>query len=202
MNAIDVLAIILSVVSLIITIVGFFASLRFYRDGMQLQTSANDALIKIAEKTQSIQTQVGGMFERTLDAAIGKRSELSQNFEEINQQLEEAKSKLIQEAAQQIGAIGENESNRLTQIVNGQMQLIREKVELTKESLENLSSSIMSVNYLDNVGVLEVAFFDGTKYQYYDVPRRILDWLKEANSIDDFYSYHVKNKYNYRKIEW
>jgi hypothetical protein len=47
-SVIEGLAIILSVVSLIITIVGFFASLRFYRDGITLQKSANDALTKLA----------------------------------------------------------------------------------------------------------------------------------------------------------
>ena len=106
-TAIDMLAIILSVVSLIITIVGFFASLRFYRDGMSLQEKANDALTKLEEKTQFIQAQVGGMFDKTLDAAIGKKEVLSENFEDLTEQLEKTKSKIIEEAINQVGAAGE-----------------------------------------------------------------------------------------------
>ena len=66
MGIIDVLAIILSVVLLVISIVAFFASLKFYRDGVRLQQKANDALTKIEEKTAFIQGQVGGMFDKTL----------------------------------------------------------------------------------------------------------------------------------------
>lgn len=36
----DVLAIILSIVALVITVIGFFASLKFYQDGVVLQKSA------------------------------------------------------------------------------------------------------------------------------------------------------------------
>ncbi|MBE4186992.1 hypothetical protein HJ089_22815 [Vibrio parahaemolyticus] len=50
----DVLAIILSVVALIVTVIGFFASLRFYQDGVVLQKSANDALTKLEEKNKKI----------------------------------------------------------------------------------------------------------------------------------------------------
>jgi hypothetical protein len=138
------LAIILSVVSLIITVVGFFASLKFYRDGVDLQRSANDALTKLEEKTEFIQTQVGEMFGRTLDAAIGKREMLSNNFEEINEQLEKTKAKLIEESIGQIGVAGEQERKRLAQIVDSQMAMIREKVENTRESAEKFVKTIPS----------------------------------------------------------
>ena len=139
------LAIVLSVVSLIITTVGFFAALKFYRDGVELQRAANDALTKLAEKTEFIQSQVGGMFDKTLDAAIGKREILSDQFEELNEQLEKTKAKLIEESIGQIGAAGEHERKRLAQLVDTQMAVIREKIETTRESaqeivqLENLS---------------------------------------------------------------
>lgn len=131
------LAIILSVVSLIITVVGFFASLRFYRDGVTLQKSANDALTKLDEKTQFIQRQVGGMFDKTLDAAIGKRV-LSNNFEELSAQLEQTKIKLIEESIGQIGAAGEQERKRLGLIVDSQISLLREKLETTREAAEEI----------------------------------------------------------------
>lgn len=135
-SAIEVLAIILSVVSLIITTVGFFASLKFYRDGVQLQQLANDALTKLEEKTQFIQAQVGGMFQKTLDAAIAK-NELSVNLEDVNDQLEIAKKQIVDDALKQIDAAGENERKRLMEIVNTRIEPIKEKVETTKESAED-----------------------------------------------------------------
>jgi peptidoglycan hydrolase CwlO-like protein len=103
---IDALAIILSIVSLIITAVGFFASLKFYRDGVELQAKANDALTKLEERTHFIQAQVSGMFDKTLDAAIGKREALAGTFKELTEQLESAKSRIIEESLSQIDAAG------------------------------------------------------------------------------------------------
>lgn len=142
LTLIDGLAIVLSVVSLIVTVVGFFASLKFYRDGVELQRSANTALTKLEEKTQFIQTQVGGMFDKTLDAAIGKREALSETFEGITGQLEEAKSKIIEEAIKQIGTIGEQERAHLAALVDGQMELIRERIETTRASVEEIAEEI------------------------------------------------------------
>lgn len=47
------------IISFIITVFDFFASLKSYRDDVELQQAANDALIKIVEKTESIQDQAG-----------------------------------------------------------------------------------------------------------------------------------------------
>jgi len=138
LDLLEGLAIVLSVVSLIITIVGFFASLKFYKDGVELQRAANDALTKLEEKTGFIQNQVGGMFDKTLDAAIGKREILADQFEELNEQLESTKKKLIEESIGQIGAAGEQERKRLSGIVDRQMALIREKVESTRESAQEI----------------------------------------------------------------
>jgi predicted transcriptional regulator len=140
-DLINMLAIVLSIVSLIITVVGFFASLKFYRDGVQLQTTANDALVKIEEKTQSIQTQVGGMFDKTLDAAIGKRHELSAGFEDLEKQLSDAKEALLGEVREQIGEAGEQQQLRIKQTVEDQIRLLREKVEATRESAEEIANS-------------------------------------------------------------
>lgn len=138
MGALEAVAIILSLVSLVISVVAFFASLKFYRDGVQLQQAANDALTQISEKTAFIQTQVGGMFDKTLDAAIGKREILSDQFEELNEQLERTKAKLIEESIGQIGAAGEQEQRRLSKIVDNQIALIREKIETTRESAQEM----------------------------------------------------------------
>lgn len=136
---IDILAIILSFVSLIITTVGFFASLRFYRDGVNLQQSANSALTKLEEKTQFIQTQVGGMFQQTLDAAIGKRELVSENFADLKIELEETKARIVEESLSEIGAAGEQERKRITEIVDREMEGLRQKVKTAEVSAEAAS---------------------------------------------------------------
>jgi hypothetical protein len=144
MTLIEGLSIVLAIVSLVITVVGFFASLKFYRDGVELQKSANDALVKLEEKTQAIQTQVGGMFDKTLEAAIGRRYELSESFKELNEQLEKAKVKIIDEAVKQVGDASEKERTRLLeQMVNSQLELIRAKVDMTKESLKDVALTFL-----------------------------------------------------------
>ena len=77
-TATEVLTIILSLVALIVTIIGFFASLKFYRDGVQMQNAATSALSRIEEKAAVIQTQVGGMFQQTLNAALGQPAKISE----------------------------------------------------------------------------------------------------------------------------
>ncbi|MHC4322034.1 MAG: hypothetical protein ACYST3_07145 [Planctomycetota bacterium] len=72
MTPIEITTLVLSLVALIITVIGFFASLKFYRDGVEMNNQSRDALAKIEEKAASIHTQVGGMFDKTLDAALGR----------------------------------------------------------------------------------------------------------------------------------
>lgn len=72
MTPVEILAIVVSLVALVVTVIGFFASLKFYRDGVSMNTQANRTLAQIEEKAVSIQTQVGGIFDKTLDAALGR----------------------------------------------------------------------------------------------------------------------------------
>ena len=71
---IDLAAIILAVAAMLLTSIGFFASLRFYRDGVELQSRMRELVSRVDEKVASIQSQVGGMFDKTLDAVIGLSS--------------------------------------------------------------------------------------------------------------------------------
>lgn len=138
--SLETIAILLSIVSFIVTVLGFFASLKFYRDGVSLQQAANDALTKVAEKTSTIEAQVGGMFDKTLDAAIGKRHEMSANFEELEKQLTDAKEALLSEMRGQIGEAGAEQQHRIKKTVEEQMRLLREKVESTRESAVEIAS--------------------------------------------------------------
>ena len=130
----NVLAIILSIVSLVVTTIGFFASMKFYRDGVKLQNSANDTLVRIEEKALSIQTQVASMFDKTLDAALGKSEKLDSNFDALNQQLENTAKAIVDNAVKKIGATGDEERKKLSSIVEKQMEPLRARLEETRES--------------------------------------------------------------------
>ena len=136
----ETIAILLSIVSFVVTVFGFFASLKFYRDGVNLQRTANDLLTKVAEKTETIQSQVGGMFDKTLDAALGKREALNNNFEELETQLSNAKEALLVEMRGQIGQLGEQQQIRIKNTVEEQIRILKEKVESTRESAEEITS--------------------------------------------------------------
>lgn len=130
---INSISIVLALVSLVITVIGFFASLAFYRHGIQLSNTANDVLGKVEEKVGSIQTQVGGIFEKTLDAAISGRGQVIENISEVQKQLEEAKANIVRQAIQEIGNVGQRERARLSQIVVDQIENVQRRVELARE---------------------------------------------------------------------
>lgn len=134
-TVVDVLAIILSIVSLILTGVGFFASLKFYRDGFNMQSNANEALIKIEETTRNIQAQFGGVFDKALDAALG-RDVLKENLQALSDQFEKAVA-----AQKQIGDAGIEERKRLLETVDEQMSLLSQRLKDTRETAEELTES-------------------------------------------------------------
>lgn len=148
---IEILAIILSIVALLITIIVFFASLKFYRDGVKLQNSANDVLTTLKEKTEAIQKQVGGLFEKTLDAAIGNRFNLDQKFDEINKQLEESSKTIINTYIKQLGDVGNQESDRIKKVVDEQLNLIKKRVETTRKIYEILLRPVEELDVSDRV---------------------------------------------------
>lgn len=136
-----ILSIILGFVALIVTVLGFFASLKFYRDGVNLQEKATNALTKIEEKTNSIQTQIGGMFDKTLDAAISNKGQrINQDFEDISAQLEKSKEILINDAISQIKNIGVEEKEKLESFISEQFNIINDQVSISQENTEDIIS--------------------------------------------------------------
>mgnify|MGYP001150274251 CR=1 FL=1 len=174
----EVFAILLSIVAFIVTIVGFFASLRFYREGMQLQQAANDALVRLTEKTASIQTQVGSMFDKTLDAALGKHNEFTSRFADIENQLGEAKSTLLGEA---YGQIGEGET-QLTEdfktAVEHQLKQLEKKVESARESIEEAERMrLMSIMSGFSRPASKQEIWDIAQHKYPEVTLYIIEKL-------------------------
>lgn len=77
-SALDVIAMVTGLVGTTVTVLGFFASLKFYLAGQRLQATADRAVGAILEKSWSIESRVGGLFEKTLDAALTHRYTVTQ----------------------------------------------------------------------------------------------------------------------------
>jgi len=96
--------------------------------------------------------------------AIGGVNRLSLNLDEIEKQLESAKSQIIDDAIRQIGVAGENERSRLTEIVNSRIGHVQEKVETTRETVEDVAFNASP-----------------NSYATYGVREKVLDLLTNAN---------------------
>ena len=129
---IDLVTIALSVVALIVTIIGFFASLKFYREGMKAQTLANKAMVSLSERTAFIQSEINEIKNKTLDAAIT----VSRDYEEIQNKLEEVGTKIVQEARDSIGETRLEETNKLKEVVNEELSKLKELVTTSQASAE------------------------------------------------------------------
>lgn len=62
------------------------------------------------------------------------------------------------------------------------------------------SSHVASVGYDGLATTLEVAFRDGSVYQYYAVPSDIAGHLVRATSVGSYLNAHVKGIYRYKRI--
>ena len=62
------------------------------------------------------------------------------------------------------------------------------------------SSNITSVGYDPATETLEVEFWSGSVYQYYNVPENIYEQLKKANSKGRFLHTYIKNAYPYSRV--
>lgn len=62
------------------------------------------------------------------------------------------------------------------------------------------SSNISEVGYDPASMTLEVAFTNGTIYQYFDVPETLYQELLHAESVGKFLNTQIKNSYRYAKL--
>lgn len=62
------------------------------------------------------------------------------------------------------------------------------------------SSTVAEVGYDTVTMTLEVAFQNGTVYQYFDVPENVYHELMSAESVGKFLHAHIKNNYRYTKV--
>lgn len=209
-NLLAIVSLILGIVALVITILGFFASLKFYVNGMKLQEKSNKAMNILEEKTSTIQNQLGGMFDKTLEAALGngKGNLVSRDFDDINDQLEKTKNNLIKQVASDITSIGDAERKKLEEILTEQFKLIEDQVNVSQENAEDLlnqpdsesspitQSQLKILNALrtSNKALLgqELAELLNVNYQ---VLKRDIDRLKRKNLITET-SHGEQKKYS------
>ena len=190
----DVITIILAIVALIVTIIGFFAALKFYRDGSSLQKLANDALVKIEERTNLIQTQVTGVFEKTLDAAISRSAQISTDFDEINSQIQKASEEIVNSASAQIQKAGKIEEGRLKQLVDERLKEVQERVQSTRTNVESAvseTSGLSERNRRFSKSVLKSLYHTlEAKNKVYDFLLKAKDWvpvdqISQKTGVDD-----------------
>lgn len=63
------------------------------------------------------------------------------------------------------------------------------------------SSTIAAIAYSDATSTLEVAFHNGSAYEYYGVPRNLFEGLRTAPSAGRYLNaYIVKGGFAYRRI--
>ncbi len=62
------------------------------------------------------------------------------------------------------------------------------------------SSNVAEIGYDSTTMTLEVAFRNGTVYQYFDVPETVYQELMRAGSVGQFLNQNIKNNYRYAKV--
>lgn len=170
-SAVELLAIILSVVALIVTVLGFFASLGFYRHGVNLQKNAESVLAKIEEKVSSIQSQVGGMFDKTLDAAIANKQQVSTEFDAIQDKIAESENTI---SALSAGTEGQEKFNR---VVEQEMKDLKKLVLSARESATTaITPSPSGSGLFQNVTIPPFASLPGVMFR-----KRLEDELKQRD---------------------
>jgi len=141
---VEVISIILALVALIVTIIGFFASLYFYRRGVEAQSGAEQLLTRIEEKSLLIQNQVSELFEKTLDAALSRRDFVS-DLETADRQLTELRESLSEKltgASLLDSSEGQGSGiEPLIKSVDQQVDQIRRSLEAQKETLTEVLRS-------------------------------------------------------------
>jgi hypothetical protein len=73
-----------------------------------------------------------------------------------------------------------------------------EEVEMDRQPVT--SSSVAEIGYDVNTMTLEVAFRNGTTYQYFDVPESLYQELMSSESVGRFLNEQIKNSYRYTKV--
>jgi len=62
------------------------------------------------------------------------------------------------------------------------------------------STNVASVGYDEDSSTLQIAFKNGTMYQYFDVPENVFIGLRDADSVGGYLAANIKGTYRYSKV--
>lgn len=62
------------------------------------------------------------------------------------------------------------------------------------------STSLKSITYDSTTAILEVEFHNRWVYEYYDVPREVVDGLLAAESKGGYFNAKIRSSFRYRRI--
>ncbi len=84
--------------------------------------------------------------ENFLNTLIGTRS-VSTSLDQVMQQLEEAKKRILDQAVEHIAAVSGHESEKLTEILNNQLAGLETRLELVRREAEVVASAASGAAY-------------------------------------------------------
>lgn len=62
------------------------------------------------------------------------------------------------------------------------------------------SSNVAAVGYDQDSSTLQVEFNNGATYQYFDVPEREFNSLRDADSVGKYLASNIKGTYRFSKV--
>ena len=68
------------------------------------------------------------------------------------------------------------------------------------EMISVTSSNIEAVGYDEGSGTLQVEFKNGSTYQYFDVPIRVFEGLRDAGSVGAYLSSNIKGVFRFSRV--
>lgn len=141
MPLIEIISIIISVTAAAVTVIAFFASLKFYKDGIELQNTSTRILTQIEERTGSIQLQMHTVFDKTLDAALSNRNGLASDMIQLSTQLKE-ELKETMERIERFQGSNEQEKEIMLDTIQENLSSVASKVQTVQEVAESFDRYI------------------------------------------------------------
>lgn len=83
---------------------------------------------------------------------------------------------------------------------NKVISIVQNKQEITMEITSVNSSNVEAVGYDADSSTLQVEFKNGGTYQYFDVPERVFEALRDADSVGRYLAANIKGVYRYSKV--
>lgn len=62
------------------------------------------------------------------------------------------------------------------------------------------SSNLSKIRYDNESRTLEIEFKGGRRYQYFDVPERVFDGLRKADSHGSYFHEHIRGSFRYARL--